>query len=50
MKIVKREEGAVAIEYALIIGVIALFSYLAWKMLGFVLRLVLMKLLYVLLW
>ncbi|MEO0253846.1 MAG: Flp family type IVb pilin [candidate division WOR-3 bacterium] len=50
MKIIKREEGAAAIEYALIIGVIALFSYAAWKMLGFVLRLVVMRLLYVLLW
>lgn len=50
MKFLKGEEGAAALEYALIIGVIALFSYASWRMLGFVLRLVVMKLLYVLLW
>ncbi len=50
MKILKNEDGAAVLEYAAIIGVIALFSYAAWKMLGFVLRLLVMKLLYVLLW
>ncbi|MEN3046547.1 MAG: Flp family type IVb pilin [Candidatus Hydrothermales bacterium] len=50
MKFLKNEEGAAAVEYAMIIGVIALSSYLFWKILGFTLRFVVMRLLYNLLW
>ncbi|MEN3044684.1 MAG: hypothetical protein ABDH37_05680 [Candidatus Hydrothermales bacterium] len=50
MKILKNEEGAVVVEYAMIIGLIALSAYFFWKILGFVLRFVVMRLLYNLLW
>ncbi len=50
MKLLKSEGGAAVVEYGMIIGLIALFSFAAWKMLGFVLRLVVMRLLGVLLW
>ncbi len=50
MTFLKSEEGAAVVEYAVIIGVITLFSFAAWKMLGIVLKGVVIKLLDVLLW
>jgi len=50
MIFLRSEEGAAVVEYAMIIGVIALFSFAAWKMLGIILRFVVIKLLEVLLW
>jgi Flp pilus assembly pilin Flp len=34
MKILKCEKGATAVEYAMIIGLIALFAFAAYKVLG----------------
>ncbi len=50
MNFLKNESGAVVVEYAMIIGLIALFSFAAWKMLGRVLGLVVRRLLFAILW
>ncbi len=50
MTFLKSEKGAAIVEYSIIIGVVALFSFAAWKMLGIVLKGVVIKLLDVLLW
>lgn len=46
----KNEKGVSAVEYAIIIGVIALFTFVAWKNLGKVLEMVVKKIILKFLW
>jgi Flp pilus assembly pilin Flp len=50
MNLIKDEKGVTAVEYAMAIGVVALFSFAAWKMLGRVLKAVMIKIIYEYLW